>query len=94
MGFLVERSDQVVPMTDIARKAKSFFERVATGEQDRFVVMKRSSPVAVMMNVSVFESMMDELEMLRSEVDAYRRDAVNDADLLTEDQLRQRIGMG
>jgi PHD/YefM family antitoxin component YafN of YafNO toxin-antitoxin module len=39
---------------------------LSSGEQQKYVVMRNNSPAAVMLPVEVYESLMDELDDLRS----------------------------
>lgn len=73
MNALLERSSQAVSVTDVARSAKTIFDRLSSGEQDKYVVMRNNAPAAVMMPVSVYEALMDELDDLRIEMTARDR---------------------
>lgn len=64
MGALLERSSQAVSVTDVSRSAKTIFDRLSRGEQEKYVVMRNNAPAAVMMPVSVYEALMDELDDL------------------------------
>ena len=64
MGALLERSSQAVSVTDVSRSAKTIFDRLSSGEQEKYVVMRNNAPAAVMMPVSVYEALMDELDDL------------------------------
>lgn len=69
----MNRADQAVSITDVARSAKKFFDRLTSGDQDRYVVMRNNVPAAVMLSVKEFEAIMDELEDLRIEAIAAER---------------------
>ncbi len=73
MSTLLERSDQSLSVTDLVRSAKDVFERLESGEQDKYVVMRNNAPAAVMMPVAAYEALIDELEDLRIEAVARER---------------------
>lgn len=73
MNALIERSNQAISVTDISRSAKTIFDRLANGKQDKYVVMKNNAPAAVMMPVSVYEALMDELDDLHIQLTASNR---------------------
>jgi antitoxin StbD len=64
MNALLERSSQAVSVTEVSRSAKIIFDRLSSGEQKKYVVMRNNAPAAVMMPVSVYEALMDELDDL------------------------------
>ena len=55
MSALLERSDQAISATDMARNFSANMKRISSGEQDRLVVMKAAVPLAVVLPVEVFE---------------------------------------
>jgi antitoxin StbD len=73
MKALLERSDQAISVTEVSRCAKSIFDRLCSGEQEKYVVMRNNAPAAVMMPVSVYEAMMDELDDLHIQLMARDR---------------------
>lgn len=73
MSALIERSDQAISVTDVSRSAKTIFDRLSSGKQQKYVVMRNNSPAAVMLPVEVYESLMDELDDLRIEMTARER---------------------
>lgn len=73
MNALLERSSQAVSVTEVSRSAKTIFDRLSSGEQDKYVVMRNNAPAAVMMPVSVYESIMDELDDLHIQLMARDR---------------------
>jgi antitoxin StbD len=68
MRALLERSDQAISVTEVSRSAKTIFDRLSSGEQKKYVVMRNNAPAAVMMPVSVYEELMDELDDLQIEL--------------------------
>ena len=64
MNALLERSSQAVSVTEVSRSAKTIFDRLSSGKQKKYVVMRNNAPAAVMMPVSVYEALMDELDDL------------------------------
>ncbi|VAW85015.1 hypothetical protein MNBD_GAMMA18-811 [hydrothermal vent metagenome] len=73
MAALLERKDQSISITDFVRTAKTAFERLTSGKQDRFVIMKNNTPSAVVLPVDIFESMQNEIEDLRLQAIAVER---------------------
>ena len=73
MHALLERSSQAVSVTEVSRSAKLIFDRLGSGKQDKYVVMRNNAPAAVMMPVSVYEKMMDELDDLHIQLTARDR---------------------
>jgi antitoxin StbD len=73
MNALIERSNQAVSVTDVSRSAKTIFDRLSTGKQDKYVVMRNNAPAAVMMPVNIYEAMMNELDDLHIQLMARDR---------------------
>jgi antitoxin StbD len=73
MHSLLERSSQAVSVTEVSRSAKTIFDRLSSGKQEKYVVMRNNAPAAVMMPVSVYEAMMDELDDLHIQLTAHDR---------------------
>lgn len=65
MGALLEKSSQAVSITQVQRSAKKILQKLASGEEDRLVVLKNNSPAAVVLSIPAFEALMDELDDLR-----------------------------
>ncbi len=70
---LLSRADQAVSITDIARSAKKYFDRLITGDQDRYVVMRNNVPAAVVLPVDYYETLIGELDDLKMEIIAMKR---------------------
>jgi antitoxin StbD len=95
MRALLERSDQAVSVTEVSRSAKTIFDRLSSGEQKKYVVMRNNAPAAVMMPVSVYEALMDELDELHVELMA--RDRVLSFDrekAISHEEMMQRFSDG
>src|SRR5690606_31434651 len=94
MPALIERSDQLVNLTDLARRGSILFDKVASAENDRLVVLRKSEPIAVVLNINTFEAMLDEIESLRTEVMTLARigsiPAANDR--IGHEELQQSLG--
>jgi antitoxin StbD len=73
MHSLLERSDQAVSVTEVSRSAKTIFDRLCSGKQEKYVVMRNNAPAAVMMPVSIYEAMIDELDDLHIQLTARER---------------------
>ncbi len=70
---LLSRADQAVSISDIARSAKKYFDRLITGDQDRYVVMRNNVPAAVVLPVDYYETLIGELDDLKMEIIAMKR---------------------
>lgn len=95
MKSLLERSDQAVSVTEVSRSAKSIFDRLCSGKQDKYVVMRNNAPAAVMMPVSVYEALMDELDELHIQLTA--RDRLQSFDrskAITHEEMLRRFADG
>lgn len=73
MNALLERSNQAVSVTEVSRSAKSIFDRLSSGKQEKYVVMRNNAPAAVMMPISIYEALMDELDDLHIQLSARDR---------------------
>jgi len=73
MNALLERSNQAVSVTEVSRSAKLIFDRLSSGKQEKYVVMRNNVPAAVMMPVSIYEALMDELDDLHIQLTARDR---------------------
>ncbi len=92
MAALIERSDQLISLTALTRRGSGHFESLAEGKNDRFVVMSRAEPVAVVLNIRSFEAMLDEMERLRTEVMALHRIGQSANDAISHNQMQQSLG--
>lgn len=92
MSALLSRTDQAVSVTDIVRSAKKYFDRLISGDQDRYVVMRNNIPAAVMLSAEDYENLMDELEDLKIELVAAQRLAKLDesAELVSHEDMLAR----
>ncbi len=89
MHALIERSSQAVSVTEVSRSAKTIFDRLSSGKQEKYVVMRNNAPAAVMMPVTIYEALMDELDDLHIQLTARdrlhsfdRSKAISHADML------------
>jgi antitoxin StbD len=92
MHALLERSDQAVSVTEVSRSAKAIFDSLCSGKQEKYVVMRNNAPAAVMMPVSVYETLMDELDDLHIQLTA--RDRLQSFDrskALSHEEMLQRF---
>ncbi len=93
MAALIERSDQLVSLTDLTRRGSGIFEKVAKAESDRLVVLRKAEPIAVVLNIASFEAMLNEMEELRTEVIALHRMRGSVADTISHNDLQHRLGI-
>ena len=92
MNALLERSNQAVSVTDVSRSAKTIFDRLSSGKQEKYVVMRNNAPAAVMMPVSVYEAMMDELDDLHIQMTARDRlQTFNRAKAISHEEMLKRF---
>jgi antitoxin StbD len=94
MNSLLERSNQAISVTEVSRSAKIIFDRLSSGEQEKYVVMRNNAPAAVMMPVSVYEAMMDELDDLHIQLTA--RDRLRSFDrskAISHDEMLKRFSL-
>jgi antitoxin StbD len=92
MAILLERADQAISVTELGKSASDLFNKLSSGEQDRYVVMKNNSPAAVMMSIREFESVMNELDDLR--IDAVARERLAQMDtvqLVPHEEMLKRF---
>lgn len=73
MPALLERSTDAISITDMIRSTKSVIDKLTSGEQAHYVIMKNNSPAAVLLNVQTYEALLDELEDLKIEAIARKR---------------------
>jgi antitoxin StbD len=92
MNALLERSSQAVSVTDVSRSAKTIFDRLSSGKQEKYVVMRNNAPAAVMMPVSVYETLMDELDDLHIQLTARDRlSSFDRAKAISHDDMVKRF---
>ena len=95
MGSLMERSDQAISVTEVSRSAKTIFDKLVKGTQDRYIVMKNNVPAAVMLPVDAYEAIMDELEDLRIEAVTRERIRTFDPDkAVSHEEMMMRFAAG
>lgn len=73
MTALIERSDEAISITNMIRSTKNIIDKLVSGKQDHYVIMKNNSPAAVLLNIQSYEALLDELEDLRIESVARKR---------------------
>ena len=87
------RTEEIVSVTDIQRQAKDIFSRLASGDQDKFVVMRNNTLVAVMLTAERYEALLDELEDLRIEAVARERlETFDPAKAISHEDMLARFG--
>ncbi len=91
--MLLERADQAISSTDLQKNARLLLDRIASQEQDRYVVIRDNRPTAVMLSTSNYEALMDELEDLRIEAVARERlSSIGQIQLVSHADMLARIG--
>lgn len=64
--MILERSDQAISSTDLQRRSKELLDRLTSGEQDKYIVMRDSKPAVAMLPIDTYEAILQELETLRN----------------------------
>ena len=59
---LLERADQAITATDVQRNAKEIFDRLQSGEQDRFLVMREGRPAVELLPLEAYEALREDLD--------------------------------
>jgi antitoxin StbD len=85
--MLLNRANQAISATDLQKKTRELLDRISSGEEDHFVVMRDNRPTAVMMATDRYEAMMDELADLRIEALAQSRIATPRKDYLSRKEM-------
>ncbi len=65
--MLLNRANQAISATDLQKKTRELLDRISSGEEDHFVVMRDNRPTAVMIATDRYEALLDELADLRIE---------------------------
>jgi antitoxin StbD len=73
--MLLDRADQAISSTELQKNTRLLLDRIATGQQDRYVVIRDNRPTAVMLSTASYEALMAELEDLR--IEAVARDRLS-----------------
>ncbi|WP_432263197.1 type II toxin-antitoxin system Phd/YefM family antitoxin [Cupriavidus sp. TMH.W2] len=91
--MLLDRADQAISSTELQKNTRVLLDRIATGEQDRYVVIRDNRPTAVLLPTDRYESLMAELEDLRIEAVARERLATLDSTkTISHADMQARIG--
>ena len=86
--MLLNHSNQAISATDLQKKTKELLDRISSGEEDHFVVMRDNRPTAVMMGTDRYEALMDELADLRIEEVARLRLATPAKDYISLEDMK------
>ena len=86
--MLLNRADQAISTTDLQKKTREVLDRIATGQEDHFVVMRDNRPTAVMMALERYEALLDELADLRIEATARARTSTPRKDYLSSKKMK------
>ena len=85
--MLLKRAEQAISATDLQKKTRELLDRISSGAEDHFVVMRDNRPAAVMMATDRYEAMMEELADLRIEAVARARAATPRKDYLSRKDM-------
>lgn len=95
MATLLERPEDAVSATAMARGFSAKLKEIASRQTDRLVVFKDNQPAAVLMNVQAYQDLVDELEDLRIEAISRDRLASYQADqAISHDAMRLLFNQG
>lgn len=87
------RTEETVSVTDLQRRAKEVFERIESGDQEKFVVLRNNQIAGVLLGARQYEALLDELEDLRIAALATERAATFDrANAITHEDMLARFG--
>lgn len=91
MAALLERAEQAVSVTAMARGFSAKLKEVSSRATDRLVVFNNNEPAAVIVNVQAYQELLDELESLRIEAIARDRlESFDRAKAVSHDDMRAR----
>jgi antitoxin StbD len=85
--MLLKNANQAVTATDLQKKTRELLDRISSGEEDHFVVMRDNRPTAVMMATDRYEALLDELADLRIEAVARSRLAAPPEDYISFEEM-------
>ncbi|MDF9435595.1 type II toxin-antitoxin system Phd/YefM family antitoxin [Chromohalobacter israelensis] len=89
MATLLERPEEAVSATAMARNFSNRLKEISSRHTERLVIFKDNQPAAVLMNVQAYQDLVDELEDLRIEAVARDRLASYQADqAIDHDDMR------
>jgi antitoxin StbD len=92
--MILERTDQAISTTDLQRQGKALLDRLQSGDQDKYVVMRDNRPACVMLPIATYEALMDELEDMRIDAIAVERAATFDpAKAISHEEMCKRFGV-
>jgi antitoxin StbD len=92
--MLLDRTDQAISSTDLQKNTRKILDRIVSGKQDRYVVMRDNKPAAVLMQTEVYEALMDELADMRIDALAAERVATFDeSKAITHEDMKKMFGM-
>ena len=86
--MLLNRANQAISATDLQKKTRELLDRISSGEEDHFVVMRDNRPTAVMMATDRYEALMDELADLRIAEVARSRLATPSEDYISLEEMK------
>ena len=86
--MLLNRANQAISATDLQKKTRELLDRISSGEEDHFVVMRDNRPTAVIMATDRYEAMMDELADLRIAEVARSRLATPSEDYISLEEMK------
>ncbi len=85
--MLLNRADQAISATDLQKKTRELLDRISSGAEDHFVVMRDNRPTAVMMATDRYEALLDELADLRIESVARARTNTPRKDYVSRNEM-------
>ena len=91
MVALLDRADQAISVTTMVRNFSARLKDISSRKSERLVIFKDNEPAAVILNVHVYQEMLDELENLRVETTARERLAnFDETKAVSHDAMRAR----
>jgi antitoxin StbD len=94
MTALMDNAKQAIPVTDVSRSAKKIVDQLASGEQDKFVVMRNNIPAAVLMSVAHYENLLEIIEDLKLDLLAQKRlETSVTEDFISHQEMKKKFGL-
>ena len=56
--MILERTDQAISTTDLQRQGRTLLDRLQSGDQDKYVIMRYNRPACVMLPIATYEALM------------------------------------
>lgn len=86
------RLEETVSITQLQRGMKEAFERIESGTQDKFVVLRNNQIAGVLLSAQRYEALLDEIDDLRMlNLAASRLESLDPDKTISHDQMLTRF---